>query len=368
LPQQIGPVVARAGDGVGLPRVAEAGKPGIAAGVGRCRLDRAIATGAASRSIGGLGRIRGDWRMARSKRLPTTGGRMRVLATPLLVLPGAVAAAAAAVAAEPLPWQIGFQPPATPVQARVESFNNELTVIIGLITVFVLGLLLYVIVLFDARRHPVPTRTEHNTVIEILWSVIPVLILVIIAIPSFKLMYFMDRVPSPDMTIKVVGHQWYWSYQYPDQGGLAFDSNLVQTANLRPGQPRLLTADHPLVVPVDTNIRVLVASTDVIHSWFMPSFGVQEYAMPGRDNESWFRIGRQGTYRGQCNQICGVNHAFMPIEVKAVSKDEFQHWLVTAKKQFTDAGGTGSVRVAAADGSQGGDGSAPPETEIKGSR
>jgi len=280
-----------------------------------------------------------------------------MLTAPLLAIPGVVAAAAA-VAAEPLPWQIGFQPAATPGQARVEAFNNELTVIIGLITAFVLGLLLYVIVRFDGRRHPVPTRTEHNTVIEILWSVIPVLILVIIAIPSFKLMYFMDRVPNPHMTIKVIGHQWYWSYQYPDQGGLAFDSNLVQPANLRPGQPRLLTADHPLVVPIDTNIRVLVASTDVIHSWFMPSFGVQEYTMPGRENESWFRIAQEGTYRGQCNQICGVNHAFMPIEVKAVSKDEFQHWLVTAKKQFGNAGGAGGVHVAAAGGSPGGGGSA----------
>jgi cytochrome c oxidase subunit 2 len=293
---------------------------------------------------------------------------MRILAAPLLGIPGVVTVAAAVGAAEPIPWQIGFQPPATPVQARVEAFNNELTVIIGLITAFVLGLLLYVIVRFGGRRHPVPTRTEHNTVIETLWTVIPVLILVIIAIPSFKLMYFMDRVPNPHMTIKVVGHQWYWSYQYPDQGGLAFDSNLVQAANLKPGQPRLLTADHPLVVPVDTNIRVLVASTDVIHSWFMPSFGVQEYAMPGRDNESWFRIEQEGTYRGQCNQICGINHAFMPIEVKAVSKDEFQHWLAAARKQFTDAGGTGLVRVAAAGGSQGGVRSAPPATEMKGSR
>jgi cytochrome c oxidase subunit II len=287
--------------------------------------------------------------MVPSKRLPGTRQRPRRWAAAALAIIAAGAAAPFAWAAEPRPWQLGFQPAATPVQARVEAFNNELTVIIGLITAFVLGLMLYVIVRFDRRRHPVPTRTEHNTVIEILWSVIPVLILVVIAIPSFKLMFYMDRVENPEMTIRVTGHQWYWSYAYPDQGGLAFDSNLVQAANLKPGEPRLLTADHPLVVPIDTNIRVFVTSTDVIHSWFMPSFGVQEYAMPGRDNESWFRIERVGIYRGQCNQICGINHAFMPIEVKAVTKDEFQQWLVGAKKEFAaDGGNTGGERIAAA--------------------
>jgi cytochrome c oxidase subunit II len=240
-----------------------------------------------------------------------------------------------AKAAEPRPWQLGFQPAATPVEARVEAFNNELTVIIGLITAFVLGLLLYTIVRFNHRRHPVPTRTSHNTVIEMLWTVVPVLILVIIAIPSFKLMYYMDRVPNPEMTIKVTGHQWYWSYEYPDQKGLTFDSNMVQDANLKPGQPRLLTVDNPLVVPVDTNIRVLITSTDVMHLWFMPSFGVQEYAIIGRVNESWFRVEHEGTYRGQCDQLCGINHAFMPIEVKAVSKDAFESWVVDAKKQFS---------------------------------
>ena len=256
-----------------------------------------------------------------------------------------------APAAEPRPWQLGFQPPATPVQARVEEFNNELTVIIGLITTFVLGLLLVTIVRFNHRRHPVPTRTSHNTVIEIMWTVVPVLILVIIAIPSFKLMYFMDRVPDSAMTIKVTGHQWYWSYEYPDQKGLAFDSNMVQDANLKPGQPRLLTVDNPLVVPVETNIRVLITSTDVMHLWFMPSFGVQEYAIIGRVNESWFRVEHEGTYRGQCDQLCGINHAFMPIEVKAVSKEAFERWVVDAQKQFShDNTRERTVRVAAVRG------------------
>jgi len=240
-------------------------------------------------------------------------------------------------AAEPQPWQMNFQPPATPVMERLVDFHDELLVIITLITIFVLGLLAYVMVRFHHTRHPLPTRTSHNPVIEILWTVVPVVILVLIAIPSFKLMYYMDRVPNADMTIKVTAHQWYWSYEYPDQGGLGFDSNLIQEKDLKPGQKRLLEVDNPLVVPVDTNVRVQVTGSDVIHSWFVPSFGVQEYAVIGRLNESWFRVEHEGTYYGECNQICGVNHAFMPINVVAVSKPDFQKWLGDAKKKFAAA-------------------------------
>jgi cytochrome c oxidase subunit 2 len=241
-----------------------------------------------------------------------------------------------------------MQPAATPVKTHLLQFDTELVVIIFLITALVLALLLYVIVRFNGRRHPVPSHTSHNTPIEVLWTVVPVLILVIIAVPSFKLMYYMDRVPKDAMTIDVTGHQWYWSYKYPDQGGLAFDSDIVHDADLKPGQPRLLTVNNPLVVPVGTNIRVLITSTDVIHSWFVPSFGVQEYAMPGRINESWFNVERPGTYYGECNQICGMNHAFMPIEIRAVSKADFKRWLVTAKKQFaSNQNGGGAVRLAA---------------------
>jgi cytochrome c oxidase subunit 2 len=267
-----------------------------------------------------------------------------------LAVVGGAAIAAVAGAAEPKPWEIGFQPPATPVKDRLSALHNELLMpIITVITVFVLGLLVYVMWRFNHRRNPVPSRTSHNTVIEMLWTVVPVLILVIIAIPSFKLMYYMDRVPNPEMTIKVTGHQWYWSYEYPDQGGLVFDSNIIPEDQLKPSQKRLLDVDNPLVVPEDTIIRVLVTGTDVIHSWFVPSFGVQEYAIVGRLNESWMKIEHAGTYYGQCNQICGVNHAFMPIKVEAVSKDAFQHWLVDAKKKFArhDNGGE-PVRLAAA--------------------
>ncbi|HTV44175.1 MAG TPA: cytochrome c oxidase subunit II [Stellaceae bacterium] len=290
--------------------------------------------------------------MARSQRWAATGRAMRAL-----TLAGIASTAGGSIAdaAVPHEWQIGFQPAATPVQARLEAFNNELTVIIVLITAFVLGLLLYTMWRFHHRRHPVPTHTSHNLPLEILWTLIPCVILVIIAVPSFKLMYYMARVPKDAMTVKITGHQWYWTYAYPSEGGLSFDSNIVQEANLKPGQPRLLTVDNPLVVPVDTNIKIEVTSTDVMHDWFVPSFGVQEYAIIGRINTSWFNVERPGIYRGQCDQLCGINHAFMPIEVKAVTKDAFQRWLVTAKKEFAqDNSGTAAVRVAAAAGSPAG--------------
>jgi cytochrome c oxidase subunit II len=239
-----------------------------------------------------------------------------------------------AYADQPHEWQLGMQAPATPITERIHAFHDELLVIICLISAFVFALLIYIMVKFNARAHPVPTRTTHNTFIEVIWTVVPVLILVTIAIPSFKLMYYMDRVPDSKMTIKVTGHQWYWEYTYPDQGNLDFNSNLVADKDLKPGQPRLLSVDNPLVIPVDTTIRVQVAGSDVIHSWFLPSFGVQEYAVIGRLNEAWMHVNAVGTYYGECNQICGVNHAFMPIEVKVVSQDDFQKWLTDAKKQF----------------------------------
>jgi cytochrome c oxidase subunit 2 len=252
-----------------------------------------------------------------------------VAALATLVLTGG-----AALADQPHPWQLGFQDPATPITERIHAFHNELLVIIFAISLFVVGLLIYVMLRFNARAHPVPSRTSHNTVIEVLWTVIPVLILVTIAIPSFKLMYFMDRVPDSKMTIKVTGHQWYWEYNYPDQGNFSFNSNLVAEKDLKQGQPRLLSVDNPLVIPVGTNIRVQVAGVDVIHSWFVPSFGFQEYAVVGRLNEAWINVEKPGTYYGECNQICGVNHAFMPIEVKVVSQADFDKWIADAKTKF----------------------------------
>jgi cytochrome c oxidase subunit II len=260
-------------------------------------------------------------------------------------------------AQQPRDWQLGMQPAATPVLEQITSFHNWLLIIIFLISVFVLGLLLFTMIRFHHSRNASPTRTTHNPVIEILWTVVPVLILVAIAIPSFKLMYYMDRVPDAAMTIRVTGHQWYWSYAYPDQK-ISFDSNIVADKDLKPDQPRLLTVDNPLVVPADTNIRVLITSTDVIHSWFIPSFGVQEYAVIGRANQSWFNVERPGTYYGECNQICGINHSHMPIEVVALAKPDFDKWLDGAKKKFADAApdnraapGGAATLVAAAAGS-----------------
>jgi cytochrome c oxidase subunit 2 len=243
----------------------------------------------------------------------------------------------AALADQPHPWQLGFQDAATPITERIHEFHDVLLVIIFVISIFVFGLLAYVMVRFNHRSHPAPTRTTHNTVVEVLWTVVPVLILVTIAIPSFKLMYYMDRVPDAKMTIKVTGHQWYWEYSYPDQDNLDFNSNLVADKDLQPGQPRLLEVDNPLVIPVNTTVRVQVAGSDVIHSWFVPSFGVQEYAVVGRLNEAWMRVNNVGTYYGECNQICGVNHAFMPIKVVVLSEADFQKWLTTAKTKFATA-------------------------------
>jgi cytochrome c oxidase subunit 2 len=274
---------------------------------------------------------------------------LRIAALSLLFAVASVpfAFAQAPPTTEPHNWQLGFQQAATPVKERIASFHDELLIIITLITIFVMGLLAYVIVRFNARANPVPTRTTHNTLIEVIWTVVPVLILVIIAIPSFKLMYYMDRTAKADMTIKVTGHQWYWSYEYPDAGEVGFDSNIIPVDQLKPGQKRLLDVDNRLIVPVDTTVRVLIIGSDVMHSWFVPSFGVQMYAVVGRSNESWFNVEKEGVYYGQCNQICGVNHAFMPIVVEAVSKQAFAKWVDEKKKQARDDNAA-SVRLAGA--------------------
>ena len=246
--------------------------------------------------------------------------------------------AGAARAEEAHDWQLGFQPAASVVREHIDFLHNDILLpIITVISLFVLGLLLWVMIRYNAKRNPVPSKVSHNTVLEIAWTLVPILILVVIAIPSFKLLYFMDKAEHADMTLKVTGHQWYWSYEYPDQDGVSFDSNMIpeeDAAKLK--KKRLLDVDFPVVLPVNTSIRVLVTGVDVIHSWFVPSFGVQEYAVVGRNNESWVKIDREGTFYGQCNQICGVNHPFMPIEVKAVSADTFKTWSACAKAASSD--------------------------------
>jgi cytochrome c oxidase subunit 2 len=243
-----------------------------------------------------------------------------------------------ALAAQPEPWQLGFQPAASPVMERIESFHNLLLWIIILISLFVLALLAYVCVRFKASGNATPSRRTHNTLLEIAWTAIPVLILVVIAIPSFKLLYFQDVVPDAELTIKAVGHQWYWSYEYPDNGEFTFDAYMVADADLQPGQLRLLTTDNPLVVPVDTDVRLLVTATDVLHSWAMPAFGVKMDAVPGRINETWFNVREPGTYYGQCSELCGDFHGFMPIMIEALPKEEFEAWAEQAQEQFAKAG------------------------------
>ncbi len=246
-------------------------------------------------------------------------------------------AGGAAHAQAPLPWEIGMQKGFSPVKNEIIALHNLVLVIITLITVLVGGLLLWVMFRYNARRNPVPSRTSHNTILEVAWTLLPVLILVVIAIPSFRLVYYEDRTNDADLTVKATGHQWYWEYTYPDKGNLDFNSTIVPDDQLKAGQLRLLTVDNDLVVPVNKNIRVLTTSGDVIHSWFVPSLGVQRYAIPGRTIETWFRATAPGTYYGECNQICGTNHSRMPIVVHVVPEQEFDAWVAQAKTKFSQA-------------------------------
>ena len=239
-----------------------------------------------------------------------------------------------AYAAEPQPWQLGLQDPAGSIAERATSLHNMLLVIITVISLFVLGLLVYVCVRFRASANPKPSKTSHNIIIEILWTVVPVLILVVIAVPSFQLLYYMDKTKDTEMVIKVTGNQWYWNYEYPDEN-ISFDSYLVDEEDLGEDQIRLLSVDNPLVVPAGTRIKLLVTGNDVMHSFFVPSLAVQIYSIAGRINEAWIDV-PEGTkkYYGQCNQICGVNHAYMPIVVQALNEADYAEWLLNAKEEF----------------------------------
>jgi cytochrome c oxidase subunit 2 len=253
-----------------------------------------------------------------------------------------------AATGEPQPWQVGLQPGATPVMDDIIWFHDFLLWIIAAITLFVLTLLVLVIVKFNARANPVPSRTTHNTTIEVIWTVVPVLILVAIAVPSFRLLFYQLNVPKADLTVKATGKQWFWTYDYPD-AKIEFDSLMVQEKDLKPGQPRLLTVDNDLVVPVNKTVKVLTTGADVIHSWAVPSFGVKIDAIPGRLNETWFKAEREGTYYGQCSELCGRSHAFMPIVVRVLSEKDYAAWLADAKKKFAyDDGSASKVATAPA--------------------
>jgi cytochrome c oxidase subunit 2 len=231
---------------------------------------------------------------------------------------------------------MALQPAATPVAENIHALHDGLLVVITLISLFVLALLVIVMFRFNARANPTASRTTHNTLIEVVWTVVPVLILIGIAIPSFKLLYFQRVIPQADLTIKAIGNQWYWSYEYPDLGGVAFDSYMLKDDELKEGQPRLLSVDKEVVVPVGKTVHLLTTANDVIHSWAMPSFGVKIDSIPGRMNDDWFRVEREGVYYGQCSELCGKDHAYMPIAVRAVSEDAYKQWSETAKTAGVD--------------------------------
>ncbi|MEN8236646.1 MAG: cytochrome c oxidase subunit II [Pseudomonadota bacterium] len=229
-------------------------------------------------------------------------------------------------ASAPEQWQIGFQAPATPTMERIESLHNILLIVIGLIALFVFCLIGYILWRFRASKNKSPSTRSHNPVLEIIWTTVPVLILVFIAFPSFKLMYYLDKVPEPEMTIKISGAMWYWNYEYPEHK-IEFDSRIIKDQDLADGQIRLLSVDNELVVPVNTNVRLLFTASDVIHSWGVPAFGVKKDCVPGRLNEAWIKVTKEGTFYGQCYELCGMDHGFMPVAVRAVSKQEFTQWL-----------------------------------------
>ncbi len=247
------------------------------------------------------------------------------------------ALASGAWAQQPTPWQVFMQPPASPLAREVVAFNDLLLTIMVLIAAFVLGLMALTLWRFRESRNHTPSRTTHNTLVEVLWTTVPVLLLVVIAVPSFRVLFLSDAVADADMTIKAIGRQWYWTYEYPDHGDFAFDAFMVQDEDLTGDQPRLLATDNNIVVPVDTKIRVLVTSSDVLHAWAMPAFALKVDAVPGRTNEIWFEAQKTGMFYGQCSELCGAGHGFMPIAVEVVTKEAFDAWVEQALAEFAEA-------------------------------
>src|SRR6202041_1042930 len=249
---------------------------------------------------------------------------------------------------QPAPWEFKLQGSATQVMDDITSFHNWLLITITLITLFVLALLAIIVVKFNAKANPVPSRTTHNTLIEVAWTLLPVLILVAIAVPSFRLLFLELDIPKADLTIKATGKQWYWSYAYPDNGNFEFDSLMIAEKDLQPGQPRLLTVDNEMVVPVNKVVHVLVTGADVIHSFAVPSFGIKIDAVPGRINDTWFKATIQGTFHGQCSELCGKDHSFMPITVRVTDDKGFAAWAAQAKQKYADGVSPPPTTVAAA--------------------
>jgi len=258
----------------------------------------------------------------------------------LFILPSSV------IANEPVDWQLGFQKSASKTMSDIVWFHDYMLLpIITAITVFVLFLLAYACIRFRASKNPVASTTSHNTTIEVIWTLVPCLILIVMAVPSFKVLYSQDEIPKADVTIKAIGYQWYWGYEYPDEN-IVFDSYMIEDKDLKEGQPRLLAVDNEVVVPVNKVVKVMITANDVLHAWALPSFGVKRDAVPGRINETWFKADRTGTFYGQCSELCGIKHAFMPITVNVVSEEDYNNWLEDAKVKFAKDEISNNIKVA----------------------
>ena len=274
------------------------------------------------------------------------GRASRVFSWAALAMVMAASAAKAELIGAPVPGQMGFLPSNSPVQDNIEWFHNDILMpVISLITLMVVALLVYVIIRFNERANPVPSRTTHNVPLEIVWTLAPALVLVVIAVPSFRLLAEQLIIPEPDLTLKVTASQWHWNYGYPKAaGGFSFDSLIKEGKDLKPGDIPFLSVDNAVYVPVGKVVELDIVSQDVIHSFSIPSFGIKLDAVPGRLNKTWFKAEREGVFYGQCSNICGVGHAYMPIEFHVVSESTYQSWLQGAKKQFASA--DGGVRFA----------------------
>jgi len=250
-----------------------------------------------------------------------------------------MAGGAQAITGQPAKWQFGFQEQATAVGRQMTSFHDFVLIIITLVTIFVVVLLAYVMWKFNEKANPVPSKTSHNTTIEVIWTIVPILVLLVIVIPSFRLLFAQYDFPKSDVVIKATGNQWYWSYEYPDAGGMSFDALMLRDDDNKPvkgpkGEPRTLAVDNYVVVPVNKNIELLITASDVIHAWAIPAFTMKVDAIPGRVIKAWFKADRIGTYYGQCSELCGKDHGYMPIAVKVVSQADYDAWLVKAKKEY----------------------------------
>jgi len=277
---------------------------------------------------------------------PRLRSAARLLAAGTAIAMG-TAAAWAAPAGHAEEWQLGMQDMVTQLGRDVAVFHDWLLLLITLISLFVLVLLVICVVRFNERANPVPTRTTHNTTLEVAWTIVPVLILVAIAIPSFRVLREQLIIPPHDLVVKATGHSWYWNYEYPsDQGGFQFDSNMVPENEIKAGQPRLLAADNELVVPINKIVRVQITAADVLHNFAVPSFGIRLDAVPGRLNETWFKADREGIYYGQCSELCGNGHPYMPINVRVVSEADYAAWVAQAKQKYAATGGDVKVAVA----------------------